>query len=346
MLLDHCFSKKFEPGVNFGDDVVKEIFGEYGNITSAVILSEGDGKSKCFGFVNFGNASCLMDQITVTGDANDYFWYMTTTQIEKNDPIFNKEVTLRVNSSGHVLHAFLNRKFVGYQYGPAYGKVNFVLEAPIHITQETNHLTLLRATLVSDGKVVKGLSKSKWTYKVGLDGDEQQLHSNVSKHKWQFANLTINKMMNWYRTTFKAPIGLDLDVVNLQTLGKGEAWVNGRSIERFWSNFSTALERCGECDYHGGYNPGKCAIDCDQPTQKWYNVSRSFSNLDGNIVTLFEEFGGSPTGVNFQTVTVGIACGSVPEGGLLELSCSGGRSISNIEFVSFSNVTSSLKNCY
>ncbi|XP_068666341.1 beta-galactosidase 7-like [Aristolochia californica] len=309
-------------------------------------------------------ASRLMDQITVTGDASDYLWYMTTVQIEKSDPIFNKEVTLRVNSSGHVLHAFLNGKFVGSHYGPAYGKVNFVLEAPIHITQETNHLTLLSATvglanynaafdmfltgiaggpvqLVSDGKVVKDLSKSQWTYKVGLDGEDQQLHSDVSEHKWQSENLPVNKMMIWYRTTFKAPLGLEPVVVSLQTMGKGEAWVNGRSIGRFWSNFSSALEGCGECDYRGGYNPGKCAIECGQPTQTWYHVPRSFLKSDGNIVTLFEEFGGNPTGVNFQTVTVGTACGSVPEGGLLELSCSGGRSISKIEFASFGNVTGS-----
>ncbi|KAG1363951.1 polyadenylate-binding protein 2 [Cocos nucifera] len=35
------------------EDNLLEIFGEYGNITSAVVMREGDGKSKCFGFVNF-----------------------------------------------------------------------------------------------------------------------------------------------------------------------------------------------------------------------------------------------------------------------------------------------------
>ncbi|KAJ6804023.1 polyadenylate-binding protein 2-like [Iris pallida] len=32
---------------------LEEIFGEYGDITSAIVMREGDGKSKCFGFVNF-----------------------------------------------------------------------------------------------------------------------------------------------------------------------------------------------------------------------------------------------------------------------------------------------------
>ncbi|XP_010540373.1 PREDICTED: polyadenylate-binding protein 2-like [Tarenaya hassleriana] len=38
------------------DDDLKKVFGEYGSITSAVVMRNGDGKSKCFGFVNFGNA--------------------------------------------------------------------------------------------------------------------------------------------------------------------------------------------------------------------------------------------------------------------------------------------------
>ncbi|KAJ6826187.1 polyadenylate-binding protein 2-like [Iris pallida] len=32
---------------------LEENFGEYGDITSAVVMREGDRKSKCFGFVNF-----------------------------------------------------------------------------------------------------------------------------------------------------------------------------------------------------------------------------------------------------------------------------------------------------
>ncbi|XP_019429821.1 PREDICTED: polyadenylate-binding protein 2-like isoform X2 [Lupinus angustifolius] len=37
------------------DDDLKKFFGEYGTITSVVVMRDGDGKSKCFGFVNFEN---------------------------------------------------------------------------------------------------------------------------------------------------------------------------------------------------------------------------------------------------------------------------------------------------
>ncbi|KAL1222480.1 Polyadenylate-binding protein 2 [Cardamine amara subsp. amara] len=38
------------------DDDLKNTFGEFGKITSAVVMRDGDGKSKGFGFVNFENA--------------------------------------------------------------------------------------------------------------------------------------------------------------------------------------------------------------------------------------------------------------------------------------------------
>ncbi|CAA0819608.1 Polyadenylate-binding protein 2 [Striga hermonthica] len=38
------------------DDDLKKIFGEYGTITSSVVMRDADGKSRCFGFVNFENA--------------------------------------------------------------------------------------------------------------------------------------------------------------------------------------------------------------------------------------------------------------------------------------------------
>jgi len=37
------------------DEELKKVFGEYGTITSAVVMRDADGKSKCFGFVNFEN---------------------------------------------------------------------------------------------------------------------------------------------------------------------------------------------------------------------------------------------------------------------------------------------------
>ncbi|KAL9409031.1 hypothetical protein AB3S75_047425 [Citrus x aurantiifolia] len=58
------------------DEDLKKIFGEYGTITCAVVMRDGDGKSKCFGFVNFENA----DDAAKTVDA-DREWYVGKAQI-------------------------------------------------------------------------------------------------------------------------------------------------------------------------------------------------------------------------------------------------------------------------
>lgn len=68
-----------------------------------------------------------------------------------------------------------------------------------------------------------------------------------------------------------------------------------------------------------------------------YHIPRSILRDGDNILVLFEEFGGSPLNVKFQTVTPLTICGNTYEGHKLELSCQGGRVISDIRFLSFGN---------
>lgn len=41
------------------------------------------------------------------------------------------------------------------------------------------------------------------------------------------------------QTVFDAPTGSDPVAINLISMGKGEAWVNGQSIGRYWVSFLT-----------------------------------------------------------------------------------------------------------
>ncbi|CAK7347514.1 unnamed protein product [Dovyalis caffra] len=64
------------------DEDLKNIFGEHGAITSAVVMRDADGKSKCFGFVNFENA----DDAAIAVEAlngkkiDDSEWYVGKAQ--------------------------------------------------------------------------------------------------------------------------------------------------------------------------------------------------------------------------------------------------------------------------
>ncbi|CAA2965388.1 polyadenylate-binding 2-like [Olea europaea subsp. europaea] len=64
------------------DDDLKKIFGEYGAITSAVVMRDADGKSKCFGFVNMENADDAAQAVeALNGNKfGDEEWYVGKAQ--------------------------------------------------------------------------------------------------------------------------------------------------------------------------------------------------------------------------------------------------------------------------
>ncbi|XP_062166454.1 beta-galactosidase 15-like [Alnus glutinosa] len=322
-------------------------------------------------------AEQLLDQKAVSNDTSDYLWYITSFHVNNTDPILGKETTLQVNTAGHVIHAFVNGRHVGSQYAQN-GKYSFTFESKIKLNVGRNEIALLSVTvglpnyganfdLVQTGisgpvnvvgrerldevaqklggdqkyiiqEVTKELAFNKWTYKIGLRGERQQLHDPMLSHKWRWFgnNLPTNKMFVWYKTTFKAPIGSDPVVVDLMGLGKGHAWVNGQSIGRYWLSYLANEDGCSPtCDYRGTYSNSKCLTNCGKPSQRWYHVPRDFLKNDDNTLVVFEEFGGNPWNVKFQTVTVGTACANAYEGTTLELSCQGGSVISQIKFASF-----------
>ncbi|KAF6159859.1 hypothetical protein GIB67_032943 [Kingdonia uniflora] len=307
-------------------------------------------------------AEGILEQKAASNDTSDYLWYMTSVDLEENDPIVNQDLMLRVNTTGHVLHAYVNGKHVGSQLAK-YGSYNFVFEQNITLNIGSNQVSLLSATVglrnygamydqVYDGIssveivgtkgdeiLIKDISSHNWTYKVGLNGEEKQLYSIDSSHAsgWHASYLPIQRMMTWYKTTFKAPLGKDPVVVDLQGLGKGNAWVNGRSIGRYWPSYLADDAGCNAtCDYRGAYTDSKCVSNCGGPSQRWYHVPRSFLREDENTLVLFEEIGGNPFYVNFETLAVGTAYANAIEGSTLELSChSVGRTISAVNFASF-----------
>ncbi|XP_033132309.1 beta-galactosidase 15-like [Brassica rapa] len=287
----------------------------------------------------------LFDQKVVTNDQSDYLC-----------------MSLRVNSTAHVLHAFVNGKHIGNQHAED-GKFNYVFEKDVKFKSGRNVIALLSITVGlanygiffeskpagitgpifitgrnGDETIVKDLSAHKWSYKTGLNGFENQLFRTESMSKWSVESVPFNRTMTWYKATFKAPLGNDPVVVDLMGLGKGTAWVNGNNIGRYWPAFISSENGCdAKCNYRGAYHAEKCLTNCGEPTQRWYHVPRSFLNAEGdNTLVLFEEMGGNPSLVSFQTTRVGSVCANVYENKIIELSCDR-KPISAIKFASFGN---------
>ncbi|KAJ8767433.1 hypothetical protein K2173_017477 [Erythroxylum novogranatense] len=308
------------------------------------------------------SANRLIDQKNAANDASDYMWYITNINLEKDDPVWCDDMTLRINATGHVLHIYLNGEYIDSEWA-TYGVFNFVWEKKIKLNPGKNSLALLSVTVgfqnygpkfdlydsgikgpvqiigrKGDETIIKDLSGHKWNYIVGLQGlDEQRLYSSNSS-KWNEDNLPNKRMMTWFKTTFKAPLGSAPVVVDLEGLGKGLAWVNGNLIGRYWPSYLAKEHGCDlhACDYRGPYNNNKCVTGCGEPSQRWYHVPRSWLKDDGNSLVLFEEFGGHPSLVNFRTVEIEEACLDAYMGNTVELSCQG-KTISNITTAIFGN---------
>ncbi|KAL0724685.1 hypothetical protein Bca4012_039284 [Brassica carinata] len=272
--------------------------------------------------------SQLFDQKTVTNDQSDYLWYMTTIKFKKRDPFLGKSMSLRVNSTAHVLHAFVNGKYIGNQHAEN-GNFHYVFEKEVKFKSGRNVIALLSITvglpnygaffeskpagitgpvsingINGDETIVKDLSAHKWSYKTGLNGFENQLFRTESMSKWSDQN-----------ATFKAP------------------WEMIQLLSIFWDLEKVQLGSMGTTlDVIGGIHFKRKWLCCNM-----YHVPRSFLNGEGdNTLVLFEEMGGNPSLVSFQTTRVGSVCANVYEKNLIELSCDR-KPISAIKFASFGN---------
>ncbi|KAI3863190.1 hypothetical protein MKW92_044757 [Papaver armeniacum] len=185
----------------------------------------------------------------------------------------------------------------------------------------------------------RDLTLQKWSYKVGLTGEALNLNSlsGSSSVEWMKGSLIAqNQPLTWYKTIFDAPGGNDPLALDMGSMGKGQVWINGQSIGRHWPAYK-AHGKCGVCNYAGEYNEKKCASNCGEPRKDdtlfffffWvtgsflltdfplfifrYHVPRSWLNPTGNLMVIFEELGGNPSGITLDKTAVQTVCADIYE---------------------------------
>ncbi|KAL5779420.1 hypothetical protein ACOSQ2_010157 [Xanthoceras sorbifolium] len=298
-------------------------------------------------------AEVLLEHWNTTKDETDYLWY--TFRFQHNS--FNTQL-LNVLSYGHVLHAFVNGELTGSAHGN-HKNTSFTLENTIHLKNGINDVALLSVTvgLQDSGahleRKIAGVRRVRiqdtyftnynWGYQVGLFGEILQIYTNLgsSKVKWSKFRSPSHQRLTWYKSVFNAPAGEDPVALNLNSMRKGEAWINGQSIGRYWVSFRTSK---------------------GNPSQTWYNIPRSFLKPTGNLLVVLEEEEGNPLGITIDTIAISKVCGHVTSSHpppvstwvtqnqrrdtkinkpgrrpKVQLNCPQGRNISNILFASFGN---------
>ncbi|XP_028808050.1 beta-galactosidase 8 [Neltuma alba] len=309
----------------------REIFKEDGNSLEGSSsgwswIGEPVGISKANAFSQAG----LLEQINTTADRSDYLWYSLSIDLDDGG---GPQTVLHIESLGHAVHAFINGKLAGSGVHDAAKK----LDVPVTLAAGKNTIDLLSLTVGLQnygaffdtwGAGITGpvrlnglknastldLSSQQWTYQVGLQGEELG-YSDGSSGKWNSGStLPKNQPLTWYKTNFAAPSGSNPVAIDFTGMGKGEAWVNGQSIGRFWPTYIAPKSGCNEaCNYRGTYNSNKCLKNCGKPSQSIYHVPRSWLRPSGNILVLFEEIGGDPTQITFATRQIESLCAHVSE---------------------------------
>ncbi|KAI3974006.1 hypothetical protein MKX01_030582 [Papaver californicum] len=176
------------------NDKIDNSAGEFQSGWSWFVEPVGISKSDAF------SRKGLVEQINTTSDVSDYLWYSLSTEIKENKPLFqgDSQHVLHVESLGHALNVFVNGKLAGGGKGIS-GKVKISLEVPITLVPGKKKIDLMSATVglqnygafyelmgagITRLVTVKGLkngasldlSSTKWTYQIGLKGDELGLY--------------------------------------------------------------------------------------------------------------------------------------------------------------------------
>ncbi|XP_044480377.1 beta-galactosidase 16-like isoform X2 [Mangifera indica] len=139
----------------------------------------------------------------------------------------------------------------------------------------------LRSVRVQD----KYFTNYNWGYQVGLIGEKLQIYRKHGSRnvQWRRFRNSTRHQLTWYKTVFDTPPGNDPVALNLNSMGKGEAWVNGISIGRYWVSLKTPK---------------------GNPSQAWYHVPRSFLERTKNQLVLLEEETGNPLAITIDTVAI------------------------------------------
>lgn len=322
----------------------------------------------------------LREQINTTWDKTDYLWYTTDVRIDSREGFLKggKWPVLTVSSAGHALHVFINGQLAGTTYGSLnHPKLTF--SKGVNLRAGVNKISLLSISVglpnvgphfetwntgvlgpvslngLNEGR--RDLTWQKWTYKVGLKGESLSLHSlnGISNVEWVEGSYVAQRQpLTWYKTTFNAPGGNEPLALDMNAMSKGQVWINGESIGRYWNQYK-ASGNCGECNYAGWFSEKKCLRNCGEASQRWYHVPRSWLRPTGNLLVVFEEWGGNPNGITLTKREVASVCADIYEwqptlvnwqlqaSGKVDkplrpkahLSCDAGQKISSIKFASF-----------
>ncbi|KDP29648.1 hypothetical protein JCGZ_18810 [Jatropha curcas] len=256
-----------------------------------------------------------LELYSLTKDTTDYGWYTTAFELTKRDlPMWKDSLpVLRIESLGHAMLAFVNGEFVGAAHGSKVMK-SFVLEKSVNLKPGNITITLLGSimglpdsgaymehryagpigvSLLGFSKGTVDLTLNGWGHQVGLDGEKNQLYTEDGSKKVTWTEVKKQgPTLTWYKTYFNAPEGRDPVAINMDGMGKGILWINGKSIGRYWMSYLSPL---------------------GSPTQTQYHIPRAYLKSTNNLMVILEEEEANPEKIEIFTVNRDTICSYMVE---------------------------------
>lgn len=284
------------------------------------------------------SAKGILEHLNVTKDSTDYLWYTTSINISEADSAFwlvhNKYPSLVIDAVRDVVCIFVNGQIAGSSSG-----YWVRVEQPLNLSIGYNEIAILSemiglqnygAFLEKDGGGLRGsvtlqglvsgdrnLTMASWGYQVGLKGEYLEIYSPEQQDGVEWSEIREEPQKSpftWYKTVFDAPDGDNPVTLDLGSMGKGQVWVNGKSLGRHWPSYLAPETGCNAvCDYRGAYNQDKCTSNCGKPTQRWYHIPRAWLQEINNLLVVFEESGGNPLEISADVRVTQTICAEVSQ---------------------------------
>jgi len=255
-----------------------------------------------------------MEQLALTQDETDYCWYEAALAVAGRQA---GEGTLTFDQAGDVLHVFVDGRLRATTPAPLAedrGVVDgqgYRHEFKLKLSPGRHKLQVLACALglikgdwmlgmrnmVEECKGIWGPVRwngkplgGPWRMRPGLVGEYAGLYSGGGLlAPWKPVPRGAGKPATWYRTRFAAPKGTSPLALDLGSMQKGLAWVNGQCLGRYWLVPST--------EERGPWLAWMLdRSSLGRPTQRHYHVPREWLDRENTLV-LFEEQGGDPSGV-------------------------------------------------
>ncbi|KAH9310756.1 hypothetical protein KI387_025791, partial [Taxus chinensis] len=194
----------------------------------------------------------LLEQLYTAKNKSDFMWYTNSVHIDEDEPLSkNKmQVYLHVETRGHALHVFVDGKFAGRQQ--------------LHCYYTFLGYYVLYYLLTGLGLQTTDVVCSTGSYNNTSFTMHLPITLKVGTNEIALLGVTIG-----WQTEFTAPKGDNVVALDLSTMSKGQAWVNGHHIGHYFPSFKAPTDGCSDsCDYRGTYSPANYATNCGKPSQE------------------------------------------------------------------------------